>query len=543
MPNLIPPTKPKRMPRFMHQAILLLFFLSVTLPLAAQRSGKVTVTWGDEHKKAKKDGVEAMYLAGDGGIYLQRKKSIFNIQAFPIANLEYFEASMKRKATRDVDLKYEKRDRSAKGIVSVEEKEYLFTTLYNKGTKNQDMFVQELGGSRVRSLESIRRVAEMPGDHTTVRGRYDIKISDDGSHLLVFSKLPRHLKAPDAYAFRVFNQNMSLVWELDAELPYEADQFTVTSHQVDNDGNVYILGKYVDERTKGAFKFVKSFQYILLAYKTNSKTPEIYTLDSEDKHITSLGFRTSPEGDLIFAGFYSDASARGGGIKGTFYARIDPFEGRIDQRNFKPFDFQFITEGYSNWQLRRAEKAESDENKQGPELTQYVFRELIQNDDGSVTLIAEQHYVITHGDQQSRVTTYYYNDIIIVCMDAEGNIRWNSRIPKLQQTDNDQGRFSSFALGVRNNRLFFAYNDHHVNHQAGSKPANRRPFRGKNSVLVISEVLPDGSIKEYTVGDIAKGKGKYRMEPAKSIQTSDNTVAVYTSRKTRYKFGRINLPD
>lgn len=531
------------MHRIVIPAFLCIFLFCAALPLHGQRPGKVTVTSGDEHKKGKKHGVEAIHLVGDEGVYLQRKKSILGIQAFPIPNMEYYEASMKRKATRDFDLKYQKRDRYAEGVVSIGEKIYIFTTLYNKETKNRDMFVQEVGGSRISSLESMQKVAEMPGDHTTVRGRYDLKISEDGSHLLIFSRLPRHMKASDSYAFRVFDKNMSLVWEYDADLPFDADRFSIVSHQVDNDGNVYLLGKYVDERATGLIKFATSYQYVVLAYGANSKTPQTYTLKDDDKHITTLGFSLTDDGNLTCSGFYSDASTVGG-IKGVFFARIDPYEKRVYDRSFQPFDFDFITEGYSNWQLRQAEKVERDPKRKGAELTHYVFRELIPHDDGSVTLVAEQHYVVSSSslDNRTRSTSYHYNDIIAIRIDADGNVKWTSRIPKLQQTQNDNGRYSSFAMGVRDDYLYFAYNDHHVNHQAGSKPDKRRSFKGRNSVMVVTEVRPDGSTREYSVGDVAKGKGKYRIEPSISLQTSDNTVAVYTSRKRRYKMARINLP-
>lgn len=529
----------KNMKRLIIPMLLCVFVFGAAFNATAQRSKKVTLTWGDEHKKKKKQGVQSMHADGDGGLYMQRNKAILHIlNAYTFPYMEHYNASMKRDAVRDIDLRYNKREHAVEGLVKIGAKTYLFTTLYNKETKNRDMFIQTLGGSKISSLESMKKIAEMPGDQPLVRGKFNIKASPDSSHLLLFSKLPRSLGDADNYAFRVFDNNMSLVWELNSELPYEADRFTIESHQIDNDGNVYVLGKYVDERSKGFLNLPTSYQFIILAYQANSKTPAMYALVNEDKFVTTLSFQVANDGDLICAGFYTV----GAGIRGTFFAKVDPFDGRVYDQRYSEFDIDFITEGLSNWELRRAQKAEADATRPGAELNRYVVRKLIKDSNDGVTLIAEQHYIEDVGGGEARAILYYHNDIIITHIDAEGNTDWVARIPKLQETQNDAGRYSSFALGTQNDHLYFAYNDHIDNHQAGPKPNRRRTFKGRNSILVISEVSPDGTVKEYTLGEVSKGKGKYRMEPAKSVQTTDNSIAVYTSRKRRYKMGRLNLP-
>jgi len=56
------------------------------------------------------------------------------------------------------------------------------------------------------------------------------------------------------------------------------------------------------------------------------------------------------------------------------------------------------------------------------------------------------------------ITYYHYDDIVLFSFDAMGNIEWRKVLHKRQETEGDNGYFSSYSMLI-SNQLDFIYND------------------------------------------------------------------------------------
>ena len=77
--------------------------------------------------------------------------------------------------------------------------------------------------------------------------------------------LPYKKKQPERFALRVYDPTFSLIWERDISLPYNDEFFEVADQQIDNNGNVYLLGiAYQGKGRKGIKDGAVTYKYTIL---------------------------------------------------------------------------------------------------------------------------------------------------------------------------------------------------------------------------------------------------------------------------------------
>jgi hypothetical protein len=174
------------------------------------------------------------------------------------------------------------------------------------------------------------------------------------------------------------------------------------------------------------------------------------------------------ERDIICGGFYSEKGTFS--IKGSYFLKIDGQTQEIKAKSFKEFGIDFITQHMTQRQEKKAKKKAA--KGKNIELYEYDLDNIILRDDGGAYLIGEQFFVKvvtrtttgSNGHTSTSTTTYYYfNDILVINMSPSGEIEWTEKIPKRQRTTNDGGFFSSYALSVVKDKLYFVFNDHPKN--------------------------------------------------------------------------------
>ena len=292
-----------------------------------------------------------------------------------------------------------------------------------------------------------------------------------------------------------------------------------------------------------------NYKYIMLAYTLNGSEFNKYPISLKHQFITDLTFRPSNDGHLVFCGFYSDKGTYS--IKGTYFFKINPQTKEISNQNLKKLDFDFRTEYTSN---RKKEKLEKEENsgdtKKAPELYQFALDELILRNDGGALLVAEQFYIeeqryydynyYSRSGRYRYTYIYHYNDIIIVNIGPNGEIEWASRIPKRQETVNDGGRFSSYAMSIVRDKIYFVYNENGKNFDSTNKPKRgRHNFNGKYSLIAVSEVGQDGSIATYPLYQNQDANVLTRPKICKQIGRKE--MAIYGERNRDYRFGKLTF--
>ena len=146
-------------------------------------------------------------------------------------------------------------------------------------------------------------ICETEARNKEVEGSFGSHISKDSTHLLIYNDLPYQKNESERFGFRVFDKDFNSVWEKDIVLPYPDNQFTVEEYQVDDFGNVHLLGVLYTDSAKWRRRGSPTYQYVILTYMDKGERMEEFRVGLEDKFVTDLTFRVTKKGELICSGF------------------------------------------------------------------------------------------------------------------------------------------------------------------------------------------------------------------------------------------------
>jgi hypothetical protein len=544
-----------------YSKIILLFsavFVFLAESATAQIKAPGTLTWGNEYNEPNNTMASKIIGLTPDGFYVLRHKMVSNPNARPKAWVEYFDRDMKLKKSEELELKYKGKRRDLEDVIFLGGELYLMTSFNNTAKKRNYLFKQKINIRSLVASKKLDMIADTEARNKEVEGSFGFQISKDSTKLLVYNDLPYENKQPERFGFHVFDQNFEPVWEKNIILPYPDNQFTVEEYRVDEQGNVYLLGVLYEDEAKLRRRGSPTYKYVILAYSENGETAEEYRIDLPGKFITDLTFRIANDGMLTCSGFYSDKGTYS--IKGTYFFRLDTVTKEFYNRNYKAFDFDFLTESMSEKNKAKAKNAErNNDRRRAAELYDYSLDELILRSDGGAVLVAEQFYVEreTYNDYASSYYPYYgyynpyyysrnnyqtdyyynYNDIIVVNIRPTGEIEWAARIPKRQETRNDGGYYLSYAMAIVRDKLFFLFNDNARNYSTKRKENRFYNYNGSESVIVLAEINKNGEVQASPLASNREAGVITRPKMCKQIGRRE--MAVFGERGRRYRFGSL----
>jgi len=531
----------------------LLFVLLAFVNLAFTANAQQKIQWGDPIKNNTKSILEKIITQDANGFYaLKIRQGRNNVADGPQkVYIERYDLDMNLKKAKEINLKWKKKKRQFEDIISVGGELYLFTSYNNLAKRKNFLFAQKMNKQTFKVENELNYVAEIDTRGQFKEGSFNFHISRDSSKVLVLNQLPYKKNQPEQFALHVYNNDFTLSWEKDIVLPYNDNQFEIEDYQIDNNGNVYLLGVLYGDKIKARKRGLPNYQYILLSYRNMGTEKHKYPIKIREKFITDLTFRPSNNGELVFCGFYSEHGTYS--IKGTYFFRLDPDTKEMSNQSLKELDFDFRTEYVSN---RRKDRMDNDDKK--AELYQFSLDDLILRNDGGALLIAEQYFVEEirdydpyyggvgtfnrFGNDPYRISYIYnYNDIIVVNVGPEGDIEWASRIPKRQETENDGGYYSSYSMSIVRDKINFIYNENGRNFDAdiNDRRRGRYNFNGRNSVLALSQISPDGRVSTTPLG--LNRQAGIITRPKACKQIGPETIAIYGENGKFYRFGKVVL--
>lgn len=510
---------------------------------AQQDVRPATISWGEELKEPTGTSIERIITAGSWGAYVLRRKAGNTFTGEQIF-IEQYDGRMRMKRSQKVDLRYKGKKREFEDLVWSNNKLFLLTSFNNEAKKKNYLFAQELN-SRLVPNKNLQLIGEIDTRDKFREGVFDLAISRDSSKILVYNQLPFKKSEPERFALRVFDSNFQEMWAQDISLPYGDGNFSIEEYRLDKEGNVYLLGVVYEDRSRVRRNGKPTYSYTILAYTEKGERAQEYRIDLEEQFLTDLTFRVGNDGNLVCAGFYSNRGTYS--IKGTCFFQLDVNTKEIVHLNLMAFDFEFRTEYMSEGRKDRLERAEVEGNvNRTPELYRYSLDNLILRSDGGAVLVAEQYYVYQQSyrywDGTLRYDNFYnYNDIIVVNIQPDGVIEWTTRIPKRQETLNDGGYYSSYAMATVRDRFYFIYNDNSRNYRANQN-GNRRylyNFNGRYSVVVVSEITRDGQLSTFPL--FTNRDADVITRPKICRQTGSRRMMVYGERGRNYRFANLEF--
>jgi hypothetical protein len=541
------------------------------------------IQWSKEYEEPANSNLQKVIGTEGGGFYALRihQKGVLGTGSIT-AIIEYYDANMKLIRSKELDLEYKGKDRMLKDVVMLQGKLWLLSFFYNEKHEKTYLFAQRINNQTLTMSRDITMVSEQDETNKERQDVFSYGISRDSSKIVVFTRQQGEKKEQE-FALSVFDSDFNEVWSKNAHLPYNRKSFNVDEYQVDKNGNVFLLGMvYTEGANRLERKGKPTYQYDLIAYMRDSTTDiQEYKILLKDKFISELTFRVADEGDLVFSGFYSEKDAKG--MKGTCFFKINPRTKDMTSVSTREFGFDFITQNFSDRNKEKAKAAIASDNKEKePELFSYNLDKLILRSDGGAILIAEQYFIEERSNNYNNFGSpysmggyspyyspysyyspfyspysyyspygnsrrynnnrpdlyFHYNDIIVVNIRPDGEIDWAARIPKRQLSSNDNGLFSSYAMSIVADKLYFTYNEDPRNLDPKSKKTyTEEP--DKYSVVVLAEINRQGEVKRAPLF-LNRDEG-ITSRPKICRQIGRNKMAIYGEQGRHYRFGLLTF--
>ncbi|RLD67772.1 MAG: hypothetical protein DRI84_01525 [Bacteroidetes bacterium] len=438
----------------------------------------------------------------------------------------------------EIPMTYKKNQMAYATVIKLKNRLFVITIFNNKKSKKTYLLYHEVNPKTLEFNDDIKILGEIPFKSRYDKGDFSIVYSQNHKHILIYHLLPYNKGGKQKMAFSVLDSNLQKVWDKKITLPYADKLFKIVDYEIDDEGNVYVIGKQYKGKAKDIINNQINFNFIILGYFDQGDEEREYQLKEKDKYITDLRLAIDNKLNLICAGFYSGNKSYGA-AGGSFLLKIEYESGEMTTSEYHKFDLEFITSLHSERKKAKAQKKASKKKAKGKEveLVNMDLRRLLLRDDGGVIMVGEQNYYTVHtyynASTKSYTTTYhyYYNNIVIVNYNSDGSIKWKRLVPK-RQSQTNSSYYLSFVPAIFQDKVFFVYNDNIKN----STIKKENEYVGyvpnyKKSELVAYRVDGDGETDRIPLFNTLKSKIIPVPRQSRQLDESGALIIFSKSRK------------
>ncbi|MBP7274371.1 MAG: hypothetical protein KA974_11050 [Saprospiraceae bacterium] len=545
------------------QKIIFIFCLTLLNNCLIYTQTVSAVKWGNEFREPSNTFVNKIIGFDNDEMFVLRNRYTNEYESNNKIYIEKFNSELNISKANDINLKFEGKKLNFQEAVLMKGKLYLLSSFHNRSKEISYLFYQQVDKEKLQAERDITKLSEIKTGSYKNAGLFSTKVSKDSSKLAVISQLPSDKNKQEQFSIQVFNDGMQQLWQKNIRLPYNDENLSLEEYIIDNQGNIYITGVLYEDKAKVRRKGKPTYKYVIISYKNEGTIEHVNKIDLGNQFITDMTYRVANDGNLICSGFYSGKGTYS--IKGTFYFRLNTASNEISELNTKEFPFDFLTEYLSERNKEKAKNAlEAGKTNALPELYQYSLDDLIIRSDGGAVLIAEQYYIEERFDRYNNgfggfspyggyspwgwggyngynrmEYVYYYNDIIVVNLQPNGDLEWVTRIPKRQSTIDDGGYFLSYAKGVVKDKMYFIFNDNAKNYYKEQQKASDKiySYTGSNSVVTLATINQNGEVSVEPLYNNNETESTIRPKLCKQIGKKEMLLLSEDGRKI--KFGKL----
>lgn len=426
---------------------------------------------------------------------------------------------------------------------------FMFYSIYDRPNVTEQLFVREIDfdNANFKDLGKLlfKVKGKVSGAFTSVGFGFGYKVTDkfdfyttfDDSKLIIqYRKVPeekRDALNKDVIGMHVYDGNMEELWSDDVTMPYTEKKMNNIAYAVDIKGNGFILAEvYKDETTRRVDKEGNA-NYDLELIRIDGDDREITTskVKLKDKFIIDLGFFEGKEDEIVIAGYFGkDYRA---GTDGVFMFKLDE-DGSVSEE----VSYEVPVEVMSMYMSERAqEKMQKKDEKRDLSMPNMVLREIVYSEDGSITIIGEKYYVVSHYNPQTRQTTYtyHYDEILMTRVNGDGELAWMKKIPKKQTGSAGRGGMSYYLMNGENS-LYALFLDNVKNMEIGVSdyPAGHSDGRGGylTGFKIDDETGELTKISIFNTMDV-NNLSLYQFNTGRIVKLNDNEFAVEFYKKKK----------
>lgn len=409
-------------------------------------------------------------------------------------------------------------------------------------------YMQIYDNSFVSKGETVE-LAEYDLSNGGNKGWFDVIQSNNEDYYAVIWQIPGRKSDNEIYGFKVFDKENNLINEGEYPIPFSPDLSRINKHYISNKGEYYlVLSELRMSQNNSLFRQKEEFKKHI--YHINEDGLTDYELQVDGKLINAIALSSNSDDDVFtITGIYGTKDSRG--VTGVFYQKINLKTNEVLDENFKDFDQNFITQGWSDRAITRANRRKA-RGKGEPQFYNYQMRKAVIQDDGSIIGTMEQYYIqqtsspSTYYQTSANSYYYYYNDIVVYKINPDGTFDWLKKIDKYQVSSNDGGPFSSYESYLHKDKLYFIFNDNVDNYDEDGNyknveiPEVANFGRKKNVVAITSLDINTGEVNRKTLFD-RKEVSALAIPKLFKVDYDNNYMILYTVFSNKEKFGLLHF--
>ena len=433
----------------------IIYFLLFVWSFQFSYAQKINILEGTQIK-SKMRLIEIIGDFDDNVLVVMQQKRAYYIRTY--------NAKLEPRKLVEIPMTYNNKEMEFASAVKLEKRLFILSIFNNKKKHKTYLLYREYSPQTLKPIGKLTIMGEIPYKSRYDKGDFSYTFSQNKKRILLYHNLPYNKGGNQKLAFAVLDTNLKTIWKENITLSYNDKLFVVADYEVDDEGNVYVIGKKYRGKLKDVIDGKINFKYIILGYFNQGQEEREYELNAGKKFITDVRLAIDPDLNLICAGLYTDG-LRSYAVSGSFMLKIDHNSGAVTTSKFHKFDIDFLTSLLSEKQKEKKKKkaAKNKKDKDG-EFYNYDMRRLILRDDGGVLLIGERSYYRVYTTYNATTgsysTTYYYfrEPILVVNFNPDGSVKWERLVPKWQGQVNNS-YYLSFIPAVFQDKVIFFYND------------------------------------------------------------------------------------
>ncbi len=464
--------------------------------------------------------------------------------------LQKFSPDLKLVGMKKVKLDKMPRDYSSESFLHIKGKYFWLFSTWERSDETERLFVQpmdikngSMSGSATEMVATskLTRTVSFQGygmwtgfsQAMQIESKYNFSFSGDSSKMLVdYRKKPESRndnKNFDVIGFCVFNQDMEKVWAREIKMPYTEAEMDNEGYTVDKDGNVYLVAKVYDG---GGSRKTPDYHFEILKWTKDADKPAIINFKFTDKFVSSVTIKEDKTGHLILGGYYSK-KRNSNSEDGVYMLKLQ--ENTNELTDLYKGTYEFPTEVLKEYESARTRrKMDRKDKDDAVEATHLTLRDFVVNDDGSVQLYGEEYYVVqthsssgygamggfgTYGAGHSS-TQYHYEDILIMNIAANGELKWCRKIPKLQVGNQGRGGmgFKQFSYNG-NYYVFFLDNEKNLDIKKDETPYGHTD--GLGGILMVVKINDAGEVRKSSIFNVREERKKLKVSEFDNLSANE----------------------
>ncbi|MBX7094632.1 MAG: hypothetical protein K1X56_07930 [Flavobacteriales bacterium] len=354
--------------------------------------------------------------------------------------------------------------------ITLGEKNWLFISRFNATEKTHVLNAYPITEDGIQENGKME-IDRMPAFNVGNTGKFRLNISPDKKNLVLVHEFPSDKTKNESLSIHIFDQDLKETYHKDHLFDIPSRPNPVNLPFINNNGDVFIIKK---DRDKTQYKF------LIVSIDKSTRHLGIKPITVTGLLISDIKAGLLHNGNLVVLGFYS--SQNYSDYEGMFYFAFDP-GGNVAAKHHEMLNSDIL----SNFMSKK------EASKAGAFLSGFSLQHLVAQDNGGLYVLAEKSSITTNNN----LDAFLYEDILVLNIDHNGNVKWGKGVKKKQESINDHAKWSSYNFWLHNDTLNLIYNkvfpDDQLTKTGKRKKADEfgdKTFYGSTW----SMICPDGSI-------------------------------------------------